>query len=315
MRLAFAGSPEFAARILHSLIESEHSLCVIYTQPDRARGRGRRVEYNPVKKLALEHSLIVEQPATLKTADAAETLMGYKPDVLIVAAYGLILPGAILEAPRLGCLNVHASLLPRWRGAAPIERSVMAGDTRTGVSIMQMDEGLDTGPVFATAETPINLSGSITELENKLADLGYELLLKVLTDLDHPDDPPTAVAQNDTGVSYAPKLTAVDRRLDWHQSADELTRRIWALSARMPVRIEVGGLRAQIIEATSGDGETDAEPGTLTQANKSSINVQCATGTLQITKLRIEGGKGTVLTPAEALNGYRSSFEPGTQVQ
>ena len=183
-RVGFAGTPEFAAVILSALIKDRQNLQVVYTQPDRRAGRGRRLTANPVKQLALKHGISVAQPVTLKTPEAQRDLAGHQLDLLIVAAYGLILPQAILDTPRLGCVNVHASLLPRWRGAAPVERAIMAGDSETGVSIMHMDAGLDTGPVYASRRVPITATSQGPELEAELAACGAALLLELLPNIE-----------------------------------------------------------------------------------------------------------------------------------
>ena len=246
LRTGFAGTPEFARTILQQLCESEFLPQVVLTQPDRPKGRGRSLQASPVKDYAQSQQIPIYQPQSLRTAESIAPLADLDLDVLIVAAYGLILPQTVLELPRLGCINVHASLLPRWRGAAPIERSIMAGDEQTGVCIMQMDEGLDTGPVLAQTAVPIAPEDSAQSLEQLLADQGAQLLINTLRKL-----PIAAKPQPTDGACYAPKLTAADRQVDWQRSAGELDLQVRALSDRMPVRCNVGGAVMQILQATA----------------------------------------------------------------
>lgn len=318
--------------MLAPLSQGEFRPIAVYTQPDRPKGRGRKLKANEVKKLATELEIEVLQPASLRDADAQETLRRLDPDVLIVAAYGLILPPAVLDIPTYGCINVHASLLPRWRGAAPIERALIAGDTKTGVCIMHMEAGLDTGPVYATDELAIDATVDAAELELELASRGATLLTSVLQQLlafhsqrashqgkslaperfleEH------ATAQSDSGVIYAHKLTPEDRVIDWHTSADTIARQIQALRHRQPVRTRLGdvGIRflaAHVINQNVTDGAPP--PGTLLDASKEAISIQCAIDILQITQLQFEKGKGTTLDPAAALNGYKRLFVPGAR--
>jgi len=317
----FAGSPSFAATILQGLSNSPHAPKAVLTQPDRARGRGRRVQANPVKQLAGALQLPVLQPANLRDTDAMDQLKALQPDLLIVAAYGLILPKTVLNLPTYGCLNVHASLLPRWRGAAPVERALMAGDPETGVCIMHMEAGLDTGPVYRCARTPIEPDSSAEELERRLAEMGAQELLTVVgafADAHATQSrPPAPVAQRETGATYAHKLTAADRTLDWTRPAEELARQINALADRLPVRTRIADIGCQFLAATamadSTGRPTKPAPGTLMDASKIGLFIQCATGQLQITSLRMEQGKGTPLNPAAAINGFGDLFRNGAQ--
>jgi len=321
LNVVFAGSPDFAASILNNLIDSPFKPQAVFTQPDRPSGRGRKLQANPVKALALEHNLPVEQPASLKDSAARQSLSAYQPDVFVVAAYGLLLPKGGLNIPRIGCLNVHASLLPRWRGAAPIERAAIAGDATTGVCIMHMERGLDTGPVYQATSVPINYNGTVGELEAELAETGSHSLLQVLTAFAQARSAgtpaPTAVAQDERLATYADKLTAPDRQLNWQKSASSLARQIWALAERLPVRVSLAAtgvqlLRATVIEQTQLDVHRP-EPGTIVDVSKNGVTVQCATDLLQIKSLRLEKGKGSILDPAAVINGFADLFRPGTR--
>jgi methionyl-tRNA formyltransferase len=306
---AFAGSPEFAKNILHRLQDSPFAPAVVLTQPDRPKGRGRKLQANPVKTLAQEANIPVLQPINFKAQESLAALAEFNPDVLIVAAYGLILPPSVLALPKFGCINVHASLLPRWRGAAPIERAIMAGDTATGVGIMQMEKGLDTGPIFAERELTISAQTSVLQLEQQLALSGAELLIDVLGHL-----PMNAQPQNEEGVTYASKLTAEDRRVHWHSSAIDIERQIRALADRMPVTAKLPEVEVQFLAASVLDeAPTTAAPGTLLIARKGRLIVQCGTGQIQIDRLRINKGKGLPMDTAAAINGFQRFLPEGAQ--
>ena len=321
LKTVFAGSPEFAARILQRLIDSPFRPAAVFTQPDRPTGRGRKVQPNAVKQLAETAGIKLFQPKSLRDEAAQKLLEDQQADVFIVAAYGLILPQAVLDIPRLGCLNVHASLLPRWRGAAPIERAVMAGDKQTGVCIMEMQAGLDTGPVFAQTEIPIAEDVTALALTEQLADAGGELLIDVLTTFDaakaEKRKPPTPKAQDDALATYAHKLEASDRVIDWSQSAQRIADKVRALAGRMPVRCLLGEVNIQILEARALQQQlpdTEATPaGTLIDVSKSGIIVQCETDLLQITRIKVERGKGSELDPAAAINGDSDLVFPGAR--
>jgi methionyl-tRNA formyltransferase len=318
----FAGSPAFAATILERLAASPFRPIAVYTQPDRAQGRGRKVKPNAVKKLARKLDIDVVQPESLRDAGAVEDLSRLQPDVLIVAAYGLILPVDILAVPTYGCLNVHASLLPRWRGAAPIERAIMAGDSETGVCIMQMEAGLDTGPVFVSTHIPINRRVQSSELEQQLAEQGAADLIGVLDQFNaaHRGDAeiPHPSPQDEQKATYAHKLTNLDRSIDWGQSAEVIARQVRALSARLPVRVQISDCGVQLIDADwieqspLTDGQLNA--GTIVDASKSGIIVQCETDLLQINAVKVEKGKGSTLDPAAAVNGCSDLFHVGARL-
>lgn len=227
LRVVYAGTPEFAVPPLAALVGSSHLVVGVLTQPDRPAGRGRQLRASPVKQFALEHGLPVDQPQTLRTPEGRSQLASWRPDVLVVVAYGLILPPAALELPRLGCLNIHASLLPRWRGAAPIQRAILAGDAETGVAIMQMEAGLDTGPVLLERRTPITHDDTADSLHQRLAREGATALLEALAQLEAGRAQPQA--QPDVGVTYAHKIDKSEARLDWQRSAADLDRQVRAM--------------------------------------------------------------------------------------
>ncbi len=318
----FAGSPAFAATILEALANSRYRPAAVYTQPDRAQGRGRKVKPNAVKKLARQLDICVVQPESLRTEGAVETLAQFKPDVMVVAAYGLILPPEILQVPTYGCLNVHASLLPRWRGAAPIERAIMAGDHETGVCIMQMAAGLDTGPVYVSTHIPIASDATAEVLEQQIAKQGAADLIKVLDQFyaarQGGAPPPEPKPQDDALATYAPKLSKLDRTIDWSKNAEDLSRQIRALSGRLPVRIQINGSGIQLLKANwieqSHLSDEQLAAGTIVDTSKSGIVVQCATDLLQITSLKMEGGKGSVLDSAAAVNGFGHLFRIGARL-
>ncbi len=310
MRLVFAGTPEFALSSLTALHAAGHELAAVYTQPDRPAGRGRALRMSSVKRYALEHGLPLRQPASLKSPSEGEALQALAPEALIVVAYGLLLPRAILAIPPLGCLNVHASLLPRWRGAAPIQRAIEAGDTVTGVTVMQMDAGLDTGALLAAAETPIGEDDTAATLHDRLSALGAQTLVETLARLARREL--AARAQDETRACPAPKLTKEEARIDWAQPAAVLHRKIRAFNPRpvaysflngKPLRIwEVGAL------AASAPGTVPAAPGTVLAAGAQGILVQTGAGRLCLKRLQLEGGKP--LAAADFLNGH--PLPPGT---
>ncbi len=303
MNLVFAGTPEFAVPTLQALHVAGHGIVAVYTQPDRPAGRGRKLTASPVKRYAEAHGLPVHQPGTLKTATETERLRALAPAAMIVVAYGLILPAAILAVPRHGCINVHASLLPRWRGAAPIPRAIEAGDRMSGVTIMQMDAGLDTGAILAMAETPIADSDTAQSLHDRLAPLGAATLLPVLAQLT--GGAVAARPQDDTHACYAGKLRKDEACVDWQQPALVIHRKIRAFN---PWPVAVTALRGTPLRLW-GVGPLDAAapaetavPGTVLGADARGIRVQTGAGALVLTHVQIEGGK--VLAAADFLNGH-----------
>jgi methionyl-tRNA formyltransferase len=306
-RIAFAGTPPFAATILEALIAS-HEVGVVYCQPARPSGRGRRLRPSAVEALASVHRLPIETPRTLRAPQAAETLARHACEVMVVAAYGLLLPPAILDTPPLGCINVHASLLPRWRGAAPIERAIMAGDPQTGVSIMQMDAGLDTGPVITRATCPILDSDTGDTLSSRLAELGARTLLGCLEDpVSWRPEP-----QSEWGITYAEKLTARDATIEWSGRAQALTRTIRALNSRLPATTWLGEERLRILEAHPAEGQ--APPGTIIAFDRHALVIACGAGAVAATRVQLTRGKGRPLAAADFFNGYRDAFPVGARL-
>ena len=305
MRIVFAGTPEFAAESLAALLASPHQVVAVLTQPDRPAGRGRALQPSPVKALAQAHGLPVLQPDTLREEATRHALAGFEPDVMVVVAYGLIIPKAILALPRLGCINVHGSLLPRWRGAAPIQRAIAAGDSETGVGIMQMEAGLDTGPVLLEVRTPIQPEDTGGSLHDRLARLGAEALVQALANLEALQQ--KARIQPDQGVTYAHKLTKEEALLDWHKPASVLAREVRAFNP-WPVSWLArpdGPLRVWAATAGSGSGQ----PGTVLSVSPAGIEVACGEGSLVLTSIQLPGKKA--LSVADLLRGRSDLFVPG----
>lgn len=284
MKLIFAGTPDFAALALQALLDAGHELALVLTQPDRPAGRGMKLQASPVKRLALERGIAVFQPASLKDPKAQEQISAINADAMVVAAYGLILPQAVLDLPHHGCLNIHASLLPRWRGAAPIQRAILAGDPETGVCIMQMEAGLDTGPVLARGVEPIMATDTAASLHDRLAALGASLIVDVLARLPLP-----AIPQPEADVSYAAKIEKSEALLDWRLSASELARRIRAFNPFPGAQSALAGQGVKIWAAQPVAGE--GSPGTVLVADRDGIVVACGVGALRITELQKAGGK------------------------
>jgi methionyl-tRNA formyltransferase len=296
MKLIFAGTPEFAATALSALIAAGHTLTLVLTQPDRPAGRGMRLMPSPVKQLALRHGIEIFQPVSLKRdTHAWARLRAERADAMIVAAYGLILPQEVLDIPPLGCLNIHASLLPRWRGAAPIQRAIQAGDTESGVCIMQMDAGLDTGPVLARVKTPVTPTDTAATLHDRLAALGAKLLLETLPRL-----PMAGEAQPETGITYAEKIDKAEAILDWRQDAAELDRRIRAFNPFPAAHTIFQGAPLKIWSACPVARQ--GEPGTVLSIDKHGITIACGKDALCITELQKACGKR--LTAAQFLAGH-----------
>jgi methionyl-tRNA formyltransferase len=310
LRIVFAGTPDFAAASLQALLESHHNVIAVYTQPDRPAGRGRKLTPSPVKKLALEQGIEVRQPLSLKDADAQQDLAALRPDLMVVVAYGLLLPGAVLETPRLGCINVHASLLPRWRGAAPIHRALLAGDTETGVTIMQMDAGLDTGDMLLKAHCPILPDDSSGDLHDRLAVIGARALVQSLDAIANGSI--AREQQNDDAACYAHKLDKQEGSIDWQHSAAQLARQIRGLSPWPVAFTQIGDKTLRIWAATALEAHSDAVPGTLISTDKNSICVACGQGVLSLKRLQLPGGKP--LDSADILNSRRDIFALGTRL-
>ncbi len=288
MRLIFAGTPEFAAAALVGLIEAGHDVALVLTQPDRPAGRGMRLTPSPVKQMALLHGLNVQQPSALKDAEAQAQLAAINADAMIVAAYGLLLPPAVLALPRLGCLNIHASLLPRWRGAAPIQRAILAGDPETGITIMQMDSGLDTGGMLLRAALPIADEDTAQTLHDKLAVLGASSIVSALRQLEQ--GTLRAQPQDDSAATYAAKLSKAESLVDWRKSAAEIAR---AVRAYNPFPVAQARLRAETwrIWQAQVAQRSEGTPGEILQADRDGILVRCGEGALLLKELQKAGGK------------------------
>ena len=299
LRLIFAGTPEFAVPCLAACQADGIELAAVYTQPDRPAGRGRKLAPSPVKQAALAAGIVVEQPASLKPAAAQQTLANYRPDMLVVVAYGLILPPAVLAIPTHGCWNVHASLLPRWRGAAPIQRAILAGDRETGVALMQMEAGLDTGPVMLERRTDIGPEDTGGSLHDRLSLLGAQLLVAGLTQL-RTGHAPVAFAQAEDGVTYAHKLDKAEARLDFHRTAQELERQVRAFDPWPVATAQIGGETLRILAAQPLALDHHAMPGSLLAARPTGIDVACAEGALRITAVQRAGGRR--ITAGDYLN-------------
>ncbi len=301
-RLAFAGTPAFAATVLAALLQAGYAPVAVFTQPDRPAGRGKKSTASPVKTLALAAQLSVHQPESLKSADAQATLAALQLDALLVVAYGLLLPPAVLALPRRGCLNVHASLLPRWRGAAPIQRAILAGDAMTGVALMEMAAGLDTGPVVATATCPIDATTNAAQLHDRLADLGAALLVEQLGAWLAGDC--VAQPQSPEGVTYAAKLQKSEAALDWSQAAVQLARQVRAFN---PYPVATCHWQHQVLrvwDAEALDAPAPAvPPGTVLQHSAAGLDVACGDGVLRLLTVQLPGKKP--LAPRDFANAYR----------
>jgi methionyl-tRNA formyltransferase len=296
MKLIFAGTPEFAASALQALIDAGHDIALVLTQPDRPAGRGMKLKASPVKTLALAHGLPVSQPLTLKTAEAQAEIAAVGAEVMVVAAYGLILPKAVLEMPTRGCLNIHASLLPRWRGAAPIHRAIEAGDAETGVTIMQMDVGLDTGDMLLTVREPIHADDSTGSLHDRLAAQGAQAMVAALAQLDALSPQP----QPAEGVTYAEKIGKAEAQLDWSLPAEVLHRKIRAFNPFPGASTLAGGEALKIWQAQLADGA--GAPGDVLAADADGVRIACGSGALLATQLQAAGGKR--LAAREFLAGH-----------
>ena len=308
LRLVFAGTPDFAAAALRALIQTQHDIVAVYTQPDRPAGRGRKVTPGPVKHLALQYQLPVFQPASLKTPEAIAQLRTLDADVMVVAAYGLILPPEVLSVPRLGCLNIHASLLPRWRGAAPIQRAILAGDKETGITIMQMDKGLDTGAMLLKFCCPIDQEDTAASLHDRLAALGAEAIITALDQL----PTLTATPQDDSLATYAAKLTKQEAIIDWHRPAEELDRLIRAFNPWPVAQTRAKGQTLRIWAAQPLADSTTATPGTVIGCDKNGIDIACGRGVIRLTQLQPAGSKPMDVTAF--LNGRPDWLIPGIQL-
>lgn len=300
--IIYAGTPEFALPPLQALFQAGFKIAAVYTQPDRKAGRGRKLAASPVKCWALEAGLNVEQPQSLRAPGQQSVLAAYLPDLMVVTAYGLILPEEILTIPRCGCVNLHASLLPRWRGAAPVQRAIMAGDTETGVTLMRMNSGLDTGPMLAKRKTSIAAEENSTELHHRIARLGAELLLEKL---------PALLAgrlegeqQDDTQASYANKITKGEAWMDWDRSSHQLACQVRAFNPWPVAQTHWGEQVVRIWRAVAAkvDGAEAARPGEVIHAEEDGIDVCCGEGVLRVEQLQLPGGR--VVSSADFIHAH-----------
>ena len=316
LRIIFAGTPDFAATALNALIKNQNDLNVdvvaVYTQPDRPAGRGRQLKASPVKELALEHSIPVYQPLNFKQQDDLDILNKLKPDLMIVAAYGIILPVDVLTTPSLGCINIHASLLPRWRGAAPIQRAIIAGDTQTGITIMQMDKGLDTGDMILNKTCNIDANDTGSSLHDKLAALGADVMQEALKLIQQ--DAITTTKQDDSQACYAHKLNKDEAFIDWRQGAENIARQVHAFNSWPVAQTHFDEKIIRIWQAntTSNSGSntsTHKIPGEILEINTDGIVVACGEDGIEITDLQLSGAKR--MSVKNLLNGRPDFFKVG----
>ncbi|MDV5171847.1 methionyl-tRNA formyltransferase [Photobacterium rosenbergii] len=308
LKIVFAGTPDFAARHLAALLSSEHDVIAVYTQPDRPAGRGKKLTASPVKNIALEHDIPVYQPENFKSDEAKQQLADLDADIMVVVAYGLLLPQAVLDTPKLGCINVHGSILPRWRGAAPIQRSIWAGDAETGVTIMQMDIGLDTGDMLKIATLPIEPSDTSASMYEKLAELGPVALVDCLADIAEGKAAPEK--QDDALANYAKKLSKEEACINWADDAEHIERCIRAFNPWPMSYFVVAEQNVKVWQASVEDDNQGKAPGTVLAADKQGILVATGKGALRLTELQPPGKKA--MKAQDLLNSRREWFEPGT---
>ena len=305
LRIVFAGTPEFAASHLQALLDSEHSVVAVYTQPDRPSGRGQKLTASAVKQLAVQHNIPVLQPINLRSPEAQPELAEFQADLMVVVAYGLILPQAILDTPRLGCINSHASLLPRWRGAAPIQRAIEAGDTESGITVMQMEAGLDTGPMLLKVRTPIAATDTGGSLHDRLATLGPAAVLQSIQGL--LDGSITPEKQLDGLATYAHKLNKQAAWIDWQRSAAALDCQIRAMYPWPVCHSTLAGETLKIHAAQLAEGQ--GQPGEILAADREGLLVACGGQALRLTHLQLPNGRA--LAFSDLLNSRQALFTPG----
>lgn len=304
MKIIFAGTPEIATVPLQSLVKSGHQIVAVYTQPDRPAGRGKKLMPSPVKTLALQHNIIVEQPENFKSEEACEKLKSYQADVMVVMAYGLILPTSILETPQYGCINIHVSLLPRWRGAAPVQQAILAGDTETGVTIMQMDKGLDTGALLLQQRCAINATDTSESVYAKLVDISSPLLLQTLENIEKNNVKP--ITQNNKFATYAHKIEKHDASIDWFETSEVIDRKV---RAYFPAPIAFFEWNNELVRIWAGHpvrSVSDRLPGSVLDFNKQGVTLKTSDGAYCITRLQFPGKNP--LGAHEMFNAYRNKF-------
>ena len=305
LNIIFAGTPDFAATVLQSILGSRHNVVACYTQPDRPAGRGRKLTPSPVKALAQEHDIPVHQPLNFKQAEDVAQLAALNADLMVVVAYGLILPKSVLDAPRLGCVNVHASILPRWRGAAPIQRAIAAGDNESGVTIMQMDVGLDTGDMLLKEFTSISADDTGGSLHDRLAEIGGKAILDTLELIAAGNA--QAEPQDDSLATYAHKLSKEEGKLDWSGSAYELHNLVRAFNPWPVAHTELDGNTLRVWQSQVLEQSPAAEPGTLIAVNKDSLDVATGNGILRVSELQLPGAKRL---PVSAILNSKADWFP-----
>jgi len=304
MKIIFAGTPEFAARHLQALIASNHHICAVYTQPDRPAGRGKKLSPSAVKTLAEEHNIPVMQPVSLKTEDAQQKLSSFECDLMVVVAYGLLLPEKVLHIPRSGCINVHGSLLPRWRGAAPIQRAIESGDRVSGITIMQMDVGLDTGAMLLKSECPILPDDTSADLHDRLCEIGPPALLKTIGMIE--GGTLAAEKQDDSLSNYASKIEKSEAKINWHEAVAVIERKIRAFNPFPICFTEIDDTRLRIYRATKYSDQNSQPPGQVEVAGQR-IVVQCGDGQLSLEQLQLPGKKA--MSAQALLNGFSHLFD------
>jgi methionyl-tRNA formyltransferase len=303
LKVLFAGTPEFAAKHLLAIIESTHEVIGVVTQPDKPGKRGRVPVASSVKHVALDHALTVLQPDRLSAGD----LSGFNPDVLVVVAYGQILRAEVLALPRLGCVNVHASLLPRWRGAAPIQRAILEGDHRTGICTMQMDQGLDTGDVLVRREIDIDPDDTAESLSDRLSRLGCDALLETLSLISLEKALP--IAQSNEGITYASKIDKSEAEIDWSQSAERIERQVRAFNPDPIAYSYLGDMRVRFWRARVATGK--GSPGEILALAKTGLEIACGSGSIVVERLQLPVGKGTIISATDLMNAGRAELSPG----
>lgn len=311
LTIVFAGTPDFAAHQLQALIDSQHKLVGVYTQPDRPAKRGKKIQPSPVKELALKHQLPVFQPVNFKTQENLDELASLKPDLMVVVAYGLLLPEFVLNIPSHGCINVHASLLPRWRGAAPIQRAIEAGDRQTGITIMQMDKGLDTGDMLTKASLPISAQDNALALHDNLANLAPDLLLKTIEQIEQQTLKPEQ--QDDSLATYAQKLNKQEAQLDWHKSAEQLELNIRAFNPAPMCYSFIKNKRLRVLKAqvtqTPLESNWAQTPATIASLEQGIIWVATQSGWLGLEQIQLEGKRA--MSAKDIINGQPDLFIVG----
>ncbi len=306
LNIVFAGTPDFAAGHLQALIDSRHNVVGVYSQPDRPAGRGKKLQPSPVKKLALEHDIAVFQPLNFKQEGSIEELEALNADIMIVVAYGLLLPLAVLEAPKMGCLNVHASILPRWRGAAPIQRAIQMGDTETGITIMQMDVGLDTGDMLSKTLLDIKTDETGGSLHDRLLEKGPTALLQTLTLLQAGEA--IAEKQDDTLANYAHKLTKEEALINWSLPAKDIDLNVRAFNPFPCAYTLLGDQRIKVWQAVALEEATTLLPGTIARVSTEGVDIATGTGLVRLLNVQLAGKKAMAI--ADVVNGQPNLFQP-----